>query len=152
MRPLFLGLALASAALSCGCRTVAPRPGPAAEAEIRAVLDQQAADWNAGSIAGFMRGYAKSDATRFASGAEVTRGWQTVFDRYVKRYGERAAMGRLTFSEVEILPLSADSAEVFGHWRLDREKDAPHGLFTLLFRKSSDGWRVVHDHTSAATP
>ena len=116
------------------------------------MLDHQVMDWNAGDIAGFMRGYAKSDTTRFASGGEITRGWQTVFARYLKRYGDRAAMGRLTFTELEITVLAPDRAEVFGHWRLDREEDTPHGLFTLLMRKTPDGWRGVHDHTSSATP
>jgi ketosteroid isomerase-like protein len=26
----------------------------------------------------------------------------------------------------------------------------PHGLFTLVLRKISGGWKIVHDHTSAA--
>lgn len=145
---LFWVLAL----LLAGCQTAPSQLPPAAAAEIRAVLDQQAADWNAGSIAGFMRGYAPAATTRFASGGEVTRGWQTVFDRYVKRYGDRATMGRLTFSDLEITVLSPAQALVFGHWRLDREKDTPQGLFTLLFRKTPEGWRIVHDHTSAAPP
>ena len=38
----------------------------------------------------------------------------------------------------------------FGRWRLERAQDAPSGLFTLLFRRTSAGWRIVHDHTSAA--
>jgi ketosteroid isomerase-like protein len=28
----------------------------------------------------------------------------------------------------------------------------PHGRFTLIFYKTPDGWRIVHDHTSAAAP
>ena len=23
----------------------------------------------------------------------------------------------------------------------------PHGVFTLIFRKFPEGWRIVHDHT-----
>jgi ketosteroid isomerase-like protein len=26
----------------------------------------------------------------------------------------------------------------------------PHGRFTLVFRKFPDGWKIIHDHTSAA--
>jgi len=26
----------------------------------------------------------------------------------------------------------------------------PHGLFTLVFRKFPDGWKIIHDHTSSA--
>jgi ketosteroid isomerase-like protein len=143
---------LTLALLLAGCQTTPFQPTVTAEQEIRALLARQAADWNAGSIAGFMQGYAKSDTTRFASGGDVTRGWETVLNRYVNHYTDRAAMGRLTFSEIEVAVLSPDSAEVFGHWRLDREKDSPHGLFTLLLRKTPAGWRVVHDHTSSATP
>jgi len=120
------------------------------EAAIRAVLDQQARDWNDGSIERFMQGYAKRDDIRFASGGDVQRGWQPVFDRYVKKYGDRAAMGQLTFSELEVTILSADSAVVLGRWKLKREKDNPSGLFTLVFRKLPEGWCIVHDHTSAA--
>ena len=123
-------------------------PGTA-EHSIRAVLAQQARDWNDGSIERFMRGYAKRADIRFASGGEVQRGWQPLFDRYVKKYGDRAAMGRLTFSDVEVTVLSSDAAVVLGRWRLQREKDEPSGLFTLIFRKFPEGWRVVHDHTSS---
>ena len=62
------------------------------DTEIRAVLERQVREWNAGNLAGFMEIYARSDHTRFASGGDVSRGWQTVFDRYRKKYGDRAAM------------------------------------------------------------
>lgn len=139
-----LGLAL----LLPGCAT----PRGSTEAQIRAVLDRQRDDWNAGSIRDFMTGYARSDTTRFASGGEVRLGWETVLARYTTRYTNRAAMGRLEFTEVQVSPLSRDAALVFGHWRLRREQDEPAGLFTLLFRRTPEGWRIVHDHTSSATP
>jgi ketosteroid isomerase-like protein len=59
-------------------------------------------------------------------------------------------MGTLAFSDVEITPLSADAAVVLGRWRLTRANDEPHGRFTLIFRRLPEGWRIVHDHTSAA--
>jgi ketosteroid isomerase-like protein len=59
-------------------------------------------------------------------------------------------MGTLTFSELEITLLSPDAAVVLGHWRLKRAKDQPHGRFTLIFKHLPEGWRIVHDHTSAA--
>jgi ketosteroid isomerase-like protein len=59
-------------------------------------------------------------------------------------------MGVLSFSEVEVTALSPDAAFAFGRWRLERAQDAPSGLFTLLCRRAPGGWRIVHDHTSAA--
>ena len=121
-------------------------------AEIRAVLSTQQEAWNHGDIDGFMNGYARAETTVFVSGDEVTRGWQTVRDRYFKKYGDRAKMGTLTFSDLEIEPLGPDSAVALGRWELKRANDNPHGRFTLVFRHTPDGWRIVHDHTSAASP
>ncbi len=115
---------------------------------IRGLLEEQEAAWNRGEIDGFMAGYARSSETTFVSGDEVTRGWQTVRDRYAKKYDSREKMGRLTFSGLTITPLSQDAAIVLGSWSLQRKEDQPHGKFTLLLRKLPEGWRIVLDHTS----
>ena len=117
---------------------------------VRAVLDAQVAAWNRGDIEGFMNGYARSADTVFVSGDSVTHGWQTVLDRYKKSYDSREKMGTLTFSDLEIAPMGNDVAVVLGSWRLKRAKDEPHGRFTLVFRKTKQGWKIVHDHTSSA--
>jgi len=116
--------------------------------EIRGVMAAQVAAWNRGDIDGFMDGYARSEATEFVSGDKLTRGWRIVRDRYRKKYDTREKMGRLTFSDIKITPLSANFAIVLGRWRLVRHGDKPHGIFTLLFRRTPAGWRIVHDHTS----
>src|SRR5439155_23985365 len=117
---------------------------------IRAVLDAQAAAWNRGDIEGYMNGYDRSPKTEFVGGDSITRGWQEVLDRYKKRYDTREKLGTLTFSDLEITMLSKDAALVLGRWRLKRANDEPHGTFSLLFRKTKAGWRIVHDHSSAA--
>jgi ketosteroid isomerase-like protein len=120
------------------------------ERAVRAVLDVQVAAWNRGDIDAFMEGYARSETTRFASGGNVVRGWQTVRDRYKQNYDTREKMGRLSFSELEVTVLSPDAALVFGRFRLERSGDEPTGLFTLQFARTPAGWRIVADHTSSA--
>jgi ketosteroid isomerase-like protein len=118
------------------------------DSEIRAVMMAQVAAWNRGDIDGFMVGYAQSAQTEFVSGDKITRGWQTVRDNYRKKYDSREKMGVLKFSEIKVTPLASDAAIVLGRWQLARQKDKPHGTFTLLFRRTPAGWRIVHDHTS----
>jgi ketosteroid isomerase-like protein len=123
---------------------------PNSVAEIQSVLSAQQDAWNRGDIDAFMNGYAQSASTVFVSEDEVRRGWETVRDRYRIRYSDRAKMGTLSFSDIEVTMLLPDAAVVLGLWRLKRANDEPHGRFTLIFKRLPEGWRIVHDHTSAA--
>ena len=117
---------------------------------VRAVLDAQKDAWNRGDIEGFMDGYERSPNIVFLSGDNVSRGWQTVHDRYQKNYNSREKMGTLEFSDIEVNVVSKDTAVMIGRWHLARANDEPHGRFTLIFRKTNQSWRIVHDHTSSA--
>lgn len=117
---------------------------------VRAVLDAQREAWNRGDIAGYMDGYERSPDTTFISGDNISRGWKTVHDRYQKNYDSREKMGTLTFSDLETTVHGQNLAVMIGRWHLQRAKDAPHGRFTLIFRRTKQGWRIVHDHTSSA--
>ena len=121
-------------------------------AQIQDVLRTQQEAWNRGDVEEFMNGYWHSEDTVFISGDDVTRGWQQVLERYKRTYSDRTKMGALTFSNLQITPLSGDSAVALGRWSLERKKDQPHGRFTLILRKLPEGWKIVHDHTSAAEP
>lgn len=125
-------------------------PGDAAA--IKNVLEQQVAAWNRGDITQFMAGYWKSDDLEFVNAAGIFQGWQDVLERYQHSYPNRAAMGTLTFSGLEIHALCPDTAYVVGRFRLDREKDGqkdhPEGVFTLIFRKFPAGWKIINDHTT----
>ena len=120
------------------------------EAAIRAVIEAQRDAWNRGDIEGYMDGYERSEQTVFVSGDNLTRGWQTVLDRYKKNYNTREKMGTLTFSDLEITLPGKESAVVLGRWHLKRVGDEPHGRFTLIFKKTKQGWKIIHDHTSSA--
>jgi uncharacterized protein (TIGR02246 family) len=130
--------------------SAAPTQTQNATAQIRSVLRAQQEAWNRGDIDRFMNGYARSAPTVFVSEDTVRRGWETVRERYRKKYSDRAKMGTLTFSDLEITLLSPDAAVVLGRWSLRRANDQPHGRFTLIFKRLPEGWRIVHDHTSAA--
>jgi beta-aspartyl-peptidase (threonine type) len=118
------------------------------------VLHRQVEAWNRHDLVAFMAGYWNSPDLTFFSDAQMTTGWQPTLERYRKRYqGEGHEMGRLEFSDLNVQPLGPDSAFVRGAWHLTMsDGKTPHGLFTLIFRRFPDGWKIVHDHTSAAQP
>ena len=99
-----------------------------------------------------MSGYWNSPDLTFFSAAEKTSGWESTLERYRKKYqSEGREMGRLEFSDLDIQELAPDAAFVRGAWHLNMtDGKTPHGLFTLIFRRFPDGWKIVHDHTSAA--
>jgi uncharacterized protein (TIGR02246 family) len=140
-------LLLLSAILSIGVTPVAAGEKDE-QARIRALLAAQAEAWNRGDIDAFMEGYWKSDQTTFSGSSGVFRGWQALLEHYRRNYPDRAAMGRLVFSDLEITMLSRDSALVLGRWRLETATGHPAGVFSLVLRKRSGGWRIIHDHTS----
>lgn len=143
----FVLAALVLALLRC----FAEEQSGATDSEIQKVIRTQEEAWNRGDIEGFMNGYWRSEQTVFVSGDEVTRGWQKVLDRYKAKYSDRAKMGTLTFSNLEINKLSDDSAIALGSWELTRANDRPRGRFTLILRRFPEGWKIIHDHTSTGT-
>ena len=115
---------------------------------IRAVLTAQQAAWNEGKVDVFLDGYWQSAELTFSGSNGVARGFDAVRERYKKSYPDRQAMGKLDFSELEIRMLGSDAALVLGHWHLTREKGDVGGVFSLVFERFPNGWRIIHDHTS----
>ena len=118
---------------------------------IERVLRTQQAAWNRHDLEGFMAGYWHSPELTFFSGAKQQNGWQATMDRYLATYASPGhEMGTLEFSELRIEVLGQQGAFVRGAWKLTMsDGKKPHGLFTLVFRKFPEGWKIVHDHTSA---
>ena len=119
--------------------------------EILGVISAQAAAWNRGDLDEFLTGYHRSDRTVFAGGDAVHRGFDAMAKRYRSTYSSKAKMGKLTFSRLTFEQLEADQAVVTGSWELelDDSDKRPGGVFTLIWRRFAEGWKIVHDHTSS---
>jgi len=125
-------------------------------AAIRQVMAQQAGAWNRGDVAGYMRGYKDAPDTTFV-GSSVRKGYRAILDSYRKHYANAAQMGRLSFSELDVRLLPGAGGEVryaavTGRFHLDRtvrgEAGKDDGVFSLLWEKTADGWKIILDHTS----
>ena len=141
--------------LACACALLASLLATAARADdaadVRAEIAREADAWNHGDLDGYLRGYERAATTTMVGGADLLRGWDAIAARYRKKYGDRARMGHLTFSELEVRPLGAGFALALGRWAVARDAAAGGpvgGWFTLTLKKSGDGWRIIVDHTS----
>jgi Domain of unknown function (DUF4440) len=114
--------------------------------QILAMLTQQEAEWNKGSIEGYMQSYWKHDSMVFIGKNGPTYGWQNTLNNYAKKYTPDK-MGQLTCSKMDIQMLGDKYASVIGHWHLVRPNDELKGYFTLVLRKINNEWKIISDHT-----
>ena len=125
----------------------APITDPAPE--IQALLGQSARGWNAGDLDAFLITYVRDSATTFLTAKGMTRGFDAVRSRYAARFEPGAVRDSLTFAEVEVRALTPDWALVTARYVLERgDSVTATGPFTVVMQRRSEGWRMVHDHTS----
>lgn len=122
------------------------------EAAIRGVIASQVSAWNHRDLRGFMDGYWNSPELTFFSGGTQTSGWDSTLERYRRNYQTAGKqMGTLSFTDLRIVLLASDAAFVRGRFHLvTADGKNPEGLFTLVWRKFPEGWRIIHDHSSSA--
>ena len=122
----------------------------ASETAIHHMLDQQTADWNRGDVDAFMKAYEDAPTTTFV-GKTVEYGYSTIRDRYKRVYPTPAGMGKLTFSHLAIRILDSDYATATGNFHLERTPAGggnADGIFSLLLKKDSSGWKIILDHSN----
>ena len=120
------------------------------ELDIIKVLVAQENAWNKGDLAAFASSFKDSPDTLFIT-HQVFRGFAGLVDEYKRDYPSRGAMGTLAYSDLEVHPLDENFAVVIGRYRLERsKKDGGNveGLFSLVFEKTDNGWKIVVDHTT----
>lgn len=125
------------------------------EAAVVAVLDEQSAAWNRGDLDGFLAGYEQSEKLLFTSGANIRRGFEETREKYRARYGQaQDTMGQLSFEILDVRGLGscAEAAVVLGRWSVTGTAVAGAGVFSVILERQADGWKIVHDHTSAKNP
>ncbi len=120
------------------------------ELDVIKVLLAQESAWNRGDLEAFIQGYKNSPDTLFIT-HQVFRGVDGMIEEYRHNYPNKAAMGTLGFSELEVHPLTEQFAVVIGKYHLERGKKEggnADGIFSLVFEKTDKGWKIIIDHTT----
>jgi len=148
LRLLIAVVALVAVGATLRVRALGGERRAADRAAILAALQAQETAWNRGDVEAFLEGYWRSPELSFSGSSGITRGFDGVRERYKTKYANRAEMGALDFSELEFRFLGPDAALVLGHWHLKRQAGDIGGVFTLVWQRFPEGWKIVHDHTS----
>ena len=121
---------------------------------IIAMLNGTAVDWNRGDLDAFAKGYKNSPDILFM-GQTIQHGYGQMLARYRKSYPNKAAMGNLTFSELQVQPLDERFATVTGRFHLERTAAGggnAGGYFLLVVEKTPAGWKIIRDDTTGDPP
>lgn len=118
------------------------------------MLQASAAAWTSGDLDGFLSDYAE-DAT-FVGSSGLIHGRERIREGYVRGYWSAGTPpDGLRFPMIEVRTVGRGAAVAVGRYELfDPETGASTGtgLFSLTLRKTADGWKIVHDHSSSDDP
>ena len=115
--------------------------------ELEAALQATAAAWNGGDIDGFMAPYAPAATYMTAAGLI---GVDAMRARYLAKYFTGAKPDQqLRFDQVDVRALGTEHALMTGRYTLTGGgKPDQTGRFSLVWMRSAQGWRILHDHSS----
>ncbi|HEX7120695.1 MAG TPA: SgcJ/EcaC family oxidoreductase [Longimicrobiales bacterium] len=153
-RALPLGLLLVLAACGAAGQSESAASHDDAAAEIARMLQASADAWNRADLDGFLDDYMPGDGTTFTGASGTTRGTDEIRRRYVAGYWSTGRPAhRLSFEDIEVRSLGSDHALALGRYVLaepDGGAVASTGFFTLVLSRTDQGWKIIHDHSSAA--
>ena len=146
MKRRYLLLPLLLAAGACVHLNVQQSPA-SSEAEIRARLDSTAMGWNRGDLATYLASYTPEASEMLSDGVAhgVDRIEQTMKQGF---WRTGRPLQQLHYEHVEVRMLGDDHALVTGQFVLTGADRPPRtGWFTTVWASTSDGWRMIHDHS-----
>ena len=125
-----------------------PASWPEDVAQIRMATEASAAAWNRGSLKDHLAIYV--DTVTFMTVTGPRPGVAAVEKAFLAKYfRDGRPKQTLSFSQLDVRPLGSNAALETGRFLLSGGGEADQsGWFTLIWMRTAEGWRVVHDHSS----
>jgi beta-aspartyl-peptidase (threonine type) len=130
------------------CAPLAAADWAADEAEIRRVFTASMDAFNAGDLDGHLKVYDESVVfvTRDGPRVGIAPIEEAFRDKYFK---DGKAIQQLAFEEVKVRQLAPGAALTTARWKLAGGGVPDQaGWFTVVWQRTPEGWRIVHDHTT----
>lgn len=130
------------------CVHVNVQQSPASsDAEIRARLDSTAVGWNRGDLATYLAVYTPDASEMLSDG--VAHGRDRIEQTMKQGFWKSGPpLQQLHYEHVEVRMLGSEHALVTGEYVLTgADRPQRTGWFTTVWARTSDGWRMIHDHS-----
>jgi ketosteroid isomerase-like protein len=154
--PAALALGLILALAPAGCRIeVEDETSSGSDLQMYSerMLKESAAAWNEGELDVFMDDYLESENTTFIGSAGFLVGFDSIRERYAHRFEPGAPRDSLRFESIRARRLGAIYGLVTARFVLHQaDSITASGPFTLVLRRVSNAWRIIHDHSSSDPP
>jgi uncharacterized protein (TIGR02246 family) len=124
------------------------------DSEIRAQVARYVQAVNGGDSQALAALYLGDPRTGSLGDGQVYLGRETIAELLTEVYDAVGTI-QMTIDSVTVLPLGREAAVAFFRyvWVFGSQPDQPvRGVMTLVYVRTSSGWRVAHDHTSSLPP
>lgn len=150
--PTRFAAVIAAGALALPGLAAAAPASPEVKAAVEKVLTDSAAAYSAGDFKGFIASYEVSPETTYVSGDKIVAGYDAIAQTYAGRFETReakATLGKLSVQVLNARTLGPDHVLAIGRFKVETpDAKTASGIFSLVFHKTTAGWRIVADHTS----
>ncbi|MBW3629443.1 MAG: DUF3225 domain-containing protein [Gemmatimonadetes bacterium] len=150
--PARIALSLSLLLQACALGRPVPGPIPASwaedEARIRAATFASAEAWNRGDLKGHLSLYV--DTVTFMTPEGPRPGVAAIEESFTRTYfRDGRPKQQLRFEQTVVRPLGRDAALETGRFILSGGGEPERsGWFTLVWVRTPQGWKAVHDHSS----
>jgi ketosteroid isomerase-like protein len=137
-------------AIASGCWVEVEEDAANLQSSVEAMLVRSAEAWNGGDLDGFMADYLEAETTTYIGGSGMLTGYAAIRDRYAPLFEPGAERDSLRFENIRVRRLGAVDGLITARWILHRGAEVTgSGPFTLVVRRTSSGWKIIHDHSSS---
>jgi ketosteroid isomerase-like protein len=147
----FLPYMLAATLIVSGCTIEIEEEGDSdLHGSVERMLAGSAEAWNGGVLDGFMDDYLESENTTYIGGGGLLTGYDEIYERYAPLFEPGASRDSLRFENIRTRRLAVVEAIATARWVLYQgDEITGSGPFTLVLRHTSNGWKIIHDHSSS---
>jgi ketosteroid isomerase-like protein len=136
---VFLFMLLSFAVLTAKAQT--------AEKQIIQAMNEAAEQWNKGDLDSYMTLYDTAATMMMPKGRAKVNGVRELYEKYYFENGKPKQL--LAYDTYEFTPLGKGYALLTGRFILKANEKMKErtGTFSLVFVHTSNGWKILHDHS-----